>query len=377
MLQKRKFHYILLESNALSDGIGGKVHIQGVIRGLSEQLDLSVVGADLDLLPYQEKFFTKENFSDQPNSLAFYRAVLKYIWNIGGNDVFLYRKTLMGIILLFPLLCIKRIKHSKQLHIVEMNGISGDFRGYAPWKSKFLLFINALLVWPFGKIYAVNDNIASRLISTKLVSRKKVIICKNGGFGPQLSIPQPPKTADDVESTLHLVFYGSPQTHYALSELVDAVLSYKKKHSQKKIQLHLIGPRIKSADYSGECVRTPGAMQLAEFVAYIEKLGTNIWGMLPLRFIAGKRDVMPIKMLDYISCGLPIIATYTPTEFEHLQPKLVFAYELENVNSIHQLLDIVSELSTVEILKLRTSVLAMSAKYDWKETMMLLNEIIA
>jgi glycosyltransferase involved in cell wall biosynthesis len=376
MQQKRKFHYILLESNAISDGIGGKVHIQGVIRGLSDQLDLSVVGLDLDLLPYQDKFFTKVDLSNKGKSLAFYREVLAYIWNAGGDDVFLYRKTLIGIIFLFPLLWLKKILCPKQLHIVEMNGVSGDFRGYAPWKSSLMAYINALLVWPFDKIYAVNNNIAERLVGTKLLAKDKVVICKNGCFGPQFNFVDLSNLKDSPIRNINFVFYGSLQKHYALLDFVEAIKKYGQRNPEINFVVHFIGPRFEELDL-GPFVKMPGAMNLVEFATYIKKMGLNTWGLLPLRFTEGKTDVLPIKILDYISCGLPILSTFEPLEFHGRTQQIVFTYNLNNQKSVFELLDYVVELSSDEILKLREGCLQIAEFNDWKKTLMPLNNCLA
>lgn len=376
MQQKRKFHYILLESNAISDGIGGKVHIQGVIRGLSDQLDLSVVGLDLDLLPYQDKFFTKVDLSNKGKSLAFYREVLAYIWNAGGDDVFLYRKTLIGIIFLFPLLWLKKNLSPKQLHIVEMNGVSGDFRGYAPWKSSLMAYINALLVWPFDKIYAVNNNIAERLVGTKLLATDKVIVCKNGCFGPQFNFVELLSLKDSPNRNINFVFYGSLQKHYALLDFVEAIKIYGQRNPEINFVVHFIGPRFDELDL-GPLVKMPGVMNLVEFATYIKKIGLNTWGLLPLRFTEGKTDVLPIKILDYISCGLPILSTFEPLEFHGRTQKIVFTYNLNHYKSVFELLDYVVELSSDEILKLRKGCLQIAESNDWKKTLMPLNDCLA
>jgi len=375
MHQKRKFHYILLESNAISDGIGGKVHIQGVIRGLSDQLDLSVVGIDLDLLPYQDKYFTKVDLSNKGKSFHFYREVLTYIWNIGGDDVFLYRKTLLGIIFLFPLLLLKRISSPRQLHIVEMNGVSGDFRGYAPWKLSLMAYINALLIWPFDKIYAVNNNIAERLVGTKLLSKDKVLICKNGCFGPQFKFDDLLDLKDSPNRNVNFVFYGSLQKHYALLDFVAVIKKYGQRNPEINFVLHFIGPGFQELDL-GSFVKMPGSMNLIEFANYVKKIGLNTWGLLPLRFTEGKTDVLPIKILDYISCGLPIFSTFDPVEFNLRTQKVVLTYNLDQHQSIFEALDFIVGLSTDEILKYRKGCLELAESHDWNKTLIPLNNCL-
>jgi hypothetical protein len=106
-------------------------------------------------------------------------------------------------------------------------------------------------------------------------------------------------------------------------------------------------------------------------------MGLNTWGLLPLRFTEGKTDVLPIKILDYISCGLPILSTFEPLEFHGRTQQIVFTYNLNNQKSVFEQLDYVVELSSDEILKLREGCLQIAEFNDWKKTLMPLNNCLA
>lgn len=364
MPTRPRVHYLILERNVLSDGIGGKAHIEGVLRALLADCDVTLVGADLHLLGSAARDCTLVEVPASQGARRFYAAMLRYVRGVREPDGFLYRKTLVGLVVSVLAVLLARLGGRGQCHIVEMNGISGDFRQGSPWRDWVLRVLNAWLVRPFDGVYCVNENIAARLLATRVVRPSAVFVGENGGFGPLLSAEDIRRSEGDA---IHMVFYGARQAHYAIEEFLDAVRRSAGTGGHAAVTVHLVGSGFEGL--AGKQVVTPGPLNRAGFAAYVQALRGRVWGLLPLRNVGTNTDVRPIKLLDYISCGLPVIASYLPRDLAVLPSPVVIQYRLGDARSLKAALTQVEAVDIQMLNEARGRVLELAKRWDWQQTL--------
>ena len=101
--KKSKISYIILEQNAILDGVGGKTHIEGIIRALQDCYTLDIVGVGLENLDGLNRYCNKIEVGNV-NSLRFYFKIALYILSLEEKTTILYRKTLIGLLVICPLI---------------------------------------------------------------------------------------------------------------------------------------------------------------------------------------------------------------------------------------------------------------------------------
>ena len=188
----------------------------------------------------------------------------------------------------------------------------------------------------FNILYCVNKNIASRISACRFLERK-IIVAENGGFGELIDKSFFENKNYNQIKCLNIVFYGSLQDHYAIDEFLCYTRKFLDEEQNRKIHIHFIGPNF--PDFGYNFVTRKDSMNRYEFASYIKSLGLYVYGIIPLKNIGLKKDTLPIKYFDYVSCGLPIIISYLPKVKFSQSKTLFFDYNIDDYFSFRTALN--------------------------------------
>ena len=171
---------------------------------------------------------------------------------------------------------------------------------------KLLLWQEKLSAWYADRVLTVHDPV------------KDLILVKHGL--PSDSIQVIANFADDqvftlnpdykADGRLRLIFHGTILERYGLRTLVQALSVVR---NRDKMSVKIIG----EGDFSGELKRLIAASGLENFVRFDNRFypmhdipriisDANI-GLVPLEISSMTNYALPLKMLEYISMGLPVI----------------------------------------------------------------------
>ncbi|WP_352296967.1 hypothetical protein [Pseudoalteromonas sp. 20-MNA-CIBAN-0454] len=356
----KKITYLSLEKNVLINGIGGASHIKGVISTLLIHYNVTYMGHATHFLKG-----LYDNLSFQECGRRFYWDVLKAIFTDNETDVFLIRKTLVGMYLLIPIILLKKIIRPKQVFILEFNGISGDYSGKSIAFSRVMLFFNALPLIFYDGVYCVLDDIANRLKS--VYNSRKIFVCPNGG--PKQSKKMPNITTCE---RVNLIYYGSDLAHYHLHWCASKVDEYNKETSAD-VRLILVGPY--NENVIADCVKKVSARPAKEFQSFVASLDGKVFGLVPLNLSESSNTIEPIKTFDYLSANLPIIhSSACLNGFD--SAKVCFMYKPDKPDSFSKLLNEITALTPLEVKKLYKSVFQEYTAYTWPNRLKKLVEVI-
>ena len=351
-VEKRKFAYVNLEKYVVSDQLGGKRHIEGVIEGFGDDFETTFISYDSELID--------ANCGCREVSPSFYYIRIAKLILKSSYDVINFRKTLIGMyICLLPILLMKIFGH-KTIYILEYNGISGDFRVSNKIIRQVFLYLNSLPMLVYDRAYCVNENIANRLSATIFVKPSKVFVCPNGCF-----VSDKIKFNRKNRNQIDLVFYGSDQPKYHLEWLLDTLSI-----SDYIQTIHLFGHGLERYS-SFSKVKCHGAKRPSDFITELQILlieGSNLFGVIPLDILPAGTDIVPIKAMDFLSVPIPILssnACLSQKDFSEVR----YCYNIGDRNSL---------LGVVEHLALNQEYTdpywnqkldEVMLKYSWSETL--------
>ena len=357
----KKVTYLSLDKNVLLNGIGGASHIIGVVSTLLLHFNVSFMGYATYLLKGLHKDLSLHECEG-----SFYPRVLIAIWKDKKTDVFLIRKTLVGMYLLIPIIALKKIMRSKQVFILEFNGISGDYSGKSAAFSKMMLFLNVLPLYFYDGVYCVLDDIANRLRA--VYNSNKIFVCPNGG-------PEPSKQLPSVGGSerVNLIYYGSDLAHYHLSWCAALIDEYNKTNFSN-VRLILVGPR--NENVNGKCVEKVSARPAKEFQSFVASIRGKSFGLVPLNLSESSNTIEPIKVFDYLSANLPIVHSSACLNGFGAS-EVCYMYQPDVEVSLPNLLDRIVHLPVSEVENLYKNVAQLYTVYTWPNRLKKLVEVIS
>jgi hypothetical protein len=289
--------YIAAQKDVFERGLGGMSHVEGVANSLSKKYRTILVGKSIKL----SDDISDRVFKQDVDGGNFYIGIFLNILMDKNSEIFIIRKEKKAILIIILCFIIKRyILNIKFTSIIEVNGISEEFSSKKNFVRKLLRWIEIRAVSSFDVIYAVNENLKERISNLIGNPDKKIIVCENGGGDPWSDVS--PVIEDDSET--NFIFYGANQSHYHVGEFINSVESG---FGDRKFKIILIGYNFER--FSRSRVDAPGSMGKRDFYEYISRLPGKKFGLIPLEFVPNLNGVVPIKALDYLRSGLPIICS--------------------------------------------------------------------
>ena len=140
-----------------------------------------------------------------------------------------------------------------------------------------------------------------------------------------------------------------------------------KYRSHKTINLHLIGPKFSSYDY--DSINYLGSMTRFDFSDYVSNLNYFTFGLIPLKNVNDKDDILPMKYFDYASCGLPSIATYNPLTDNRMVKNTFISYKLSDTVDFNKMLNYLFNISVNQMISLRLQSIKLARELDWNATL--------
>ncbi|OAH06919.1 hypothetical protein pfor_22c2455 [Rhodobacteraceae bacterium SB2] len=281
--------YLNLDKNLIKNGLGGKRHIEGIIESCPGHIRLSVASVDAHNL--------QGNYSVINLDRIYFYYQIFLLMRRSNFSAVIVRKTLFGMYLFAGLLLILRLYKQQPKAVIEFNGISGDFRIKNRLIRFIFLIINIIPLYFYDYVYAVNSNIRDRIVKFQSNLSEKILVCANGCFivNNQRCIASKPY------SKFQFVFYGSNQDKY---HLYDFCMHINK--LAEGYHIDLIGYGFESFN-EFKNVRVLGAMSSTQFTEYLMSQECIPIGIIPLDNLFGQVNIVPIKAMDYISFGLPVL----------------------------------------------------------------------
>lgn len=356
------FSYINLQRSAVPGRLGGWAHICGVVDALRKDGEVKVVS-------YMARDVAENRRGaisvDIPKNL-YYLHIAKFVWREKASESFVFRKTLLGMYIVFFVVLAKKMIGSKQLFFMEFNGISGDFVIENSFFKRILLYSNLFPLFVFDGVYCVNENIRQRIVSSRIICANKVFVCKNGGANVFDNIRKAVRL--DGYEGVDIYYYGADRPFYHLSKIIGCVVAVNEAAAISAVRLHLVGPNLDS--FSGPNVFVHGAADEAQFASMIISSRGMAWGIIPLNDLGGRRDIEPIKTFDYMRMGLPLMHSSYCLEGFDPNEEISRSYDVSNLKQLVSILKTLIVMSGNEYDGVRNEVFSKYSEFLWENRLL-------
>lgn len=332
--------YVLPKRNFFQRGRRGSVaHASGVIRGLVKNgRSVTVVsgegiGSHVDI---GKRVTAREVHSPgllSKGSLLWEVMLIKHliIFLLGRREkkILIVRYAISNTFL-FSILPMMFSSHT---WVCEVNSMAYHHLSYMPHIiRKLILCVESRLLRCFDYVSVVSDKLKRDVESCWSSSQKtKALTIANGGPDPLWSVYNN-ETADT--NKMRLVYFGVFQPYYDLNMVIDAFLEISQVYRETELHLHGDGPqyeaistRIRSIDSAYAHGRYDGVGQLIKYGLLRQS------DILILPYSPGSLGGIhsPIKLYEYMACGLPIVASWTGQVGDVLEDdKTALLYEVDN-----------------------------------------------
>lgn len=175
------------------------------------------------------------------------------------------------------------------------------------------------------------------ILSERGIPREKIHVLMNLPderiFCQRKAIPLGPHSAPFV-----MVYHGTLARRLGLDIAIEAVA--KARGSIPQMELRIIG----AGEERDRLIELRNSLELQEVVTFsegfvpVERIPTIIddadIGLVPLRMSSGTDVMLPTKLLEYVSMGIPCIVPKTGTISRYFDERMVEFFEAENVDSL-------------------------------------------
>ena len=170
-----------------------------------------------------------------------------------------------------------------------------------------------------------------------------------------------------INGALRMIFHGSVIERYGLSNLM---LALSKVRNRDRIFMKIIG----AGDFSGRLKEMIASLSLGDIVEFEnrcyplrqipQQLSTFNLGLVPMEISEITEYILPLKLLEYISMGIPPVTVRNTAIGHYFKEGDCFFYKPEQPESLSTLLDYLVE--HPDVLKThREKTLALRPKFLW------------
>jgi len=250
---------------------------------------------------------------------------------------------------------------------------SGD-RGFF---FKLLLWQEKLSAGYADRVLTVHDPVKDLILVKHGLAPDSIHVVANFA-DDQVFTLNPAYSAD---GRLRLIFHGTILERYGLRTLVAALAQVK---NRDRMSVKIIG----EGDFSDELKRLIASAGLESFVHFDNRFypmhdipriisDANV-GLVPLEISSITHYALPLKMLEYISLGLPVITVRNAAISYYFGETDCFYYEPGNAESLRAVLDRLAE-DPALLLQYHQKAVAVRDRFSWtsekKKYLALLREL--
>jgi len=230
---------------------------------------------------------------------------------------------------------------------------------------KLLLWQEKLSAWYADRVLTVHDPVKDLILVKHGLSRDSIQVVANFA-DDQVFALNPHYQAD---GRLRLIFHGTILERYGLRTLVQALFLVRNKD---RMSVKIIG----EGDFSDELKRLIAAAGLEHFVNFDNRFypmhdipriisDANI-GLVPLEISSITNYALPLKLLEYISMGLPVITVRNAAVSYYFGENDCFYFQPGDPESLRTVLDRLAE-DPALLMRYHERAVLLREKFRWSD----------
>jgi glycosyltransferase involved in cell wall biosynthesis len=251
------------------------------------------------------------------------------------------------------------------IHDPMPNTFASKFKGgNQGFFFRLLLWQERLSAWFADRVLTVHDPLKDYILVGQHGLAPEAIEVVANFPDDRLFALQPPARTD---GTVRLVFHGSILERYGLR---DAMLALAGMRCQDRVRVRIIG----EGDFSEplkELIRSLGLGHVVEFDNHMypldqipARLADCNLGLVPLEISSITQYALPLKLLEYLSLGIPSITVRNAAIGYYFGEDDCLFYEPNSVESLRNVLDKVAENPDV-VRRYQEQAVALREKFLW------------
>src|SRR6478672_11034809 len=251
------------------------------------------------------------------------------------------------------------------IHDPMPNTFVSKFRcGERGFFFRLLLWQELLSVHYSDRVLTVSDPVKDGVLVKHGLTPKSIHVIANYPDGDLFTCPE----TYEANGQVRLVFHGTIVERSGLRNLIVAL---SRVEQRKRIRAKIIG----EGDFSAELKRLIRDHALEEIIEFDNRsypvyeiprlIGDCNVGVVPLEISCITNYALPLKLLEYISMGFPVVTVRSVAICHYFSEEDCLFYDWNDVDSLRRLLDRVAEEPHL-LRRYRSRAIALRDKFTWR-----------